>query len=182
MKKRLTIWVAVAATTGLLAWNQGAVAQNAPSEQPTDPSMPSSQQQSMPSSETPTSPEPSATDPSTPGAPDTATSPNPPDTSASAAGPSASATEGSTRLAAAVPQGMSAAEACAGFKSSLDCATTLHASQNLNIPFADLKSKVTGGEKLHAAIHDLKPEANAKSESRRAEDQARSDMKGSPQG
>jgi hypothetical protein len=177
--KRFSVLVATAAAVGLLAWTQGARAQTSPSEQPTDPSTQPAQQ-SMPSSETPTSPEPSATDPSTPSAPDTATAPT--DASASATAPTPPAEEGNTRLAAAVPQGMSAAEACAGFKNSLDCATTLHASQNLNIPFADLKSKVTGGEKLHAAIHDLKPAANAKSEARRAEDQARSDMKGSPQG
>jgi cytoskeletal protein RodZ len=179
--KRLSVLVAAAAAVGLLAWTQGATAQTSPSEQPTDPSTQPAQQ-SMPSSETPTSPEPSATDPSTPSAPDTATAPNAPDASASSAAPTPPAQEGSTRLAAAVPQGMSAAEACAGFRNTLDCATTLHASQNLNIPFADLKSKVTGGEKLPAAIHDLKPEASAKSEARRAADQALSDMKGSPQG
>jgi hypothetical protein len=86
-----------------------------------------------------------------------------------------------TRLAAIVPAGMSATEACAGFRSTDECAATLHASQNLGIPFTDLKAKVTGGQKLGAAIKALKPDANVKSEVRKAEDQARADVR-SPQG
>src|SRR5947208_17195698 len=87
----------------------------------------------------------------------------------------------STRLAAIVPSGMSAQEACTGFRSVEECAATLHASQNLSIPFADLKSRVTGGAKLGAAIHQLKPNANVKAQVRKAEEQARSDTR-SPQG
>lgn len=86
-----------------------------------------------------------------------------------------------TRLAAIVPAGMSAQEACSGFRSTDECAATLHASQNLGIPFTDLKAKVTGGQKLGAAIKELKPGANVKSEVRKAEDQARADVR-SPQG
>jgi hypothetical protein len=86
-----------------------------------------------------------------------------------------------TRLAAIVPAGMSATEACSGFRSTDECAATLHASQNLGIPFTDLKAKVTGGQKLGAAIKALKPDANVKSEVRKAEDQARADVR-SPQG
>jgi hypothetical protein len=80
-----------------------------------------------------------------------------------------------TRLAGVVPAGMSATEACAGFKSTAECAATLHASQNLGLAFAELKSKVTGGQKLDAAIRDLKPEANVKAEVRKAVEQARAD-------
>jgi hypothetical protein len=86
-----------------------------------------------------------------------------------------------TRLAAIVPAGMSATEACSGFRSTDECAATLHASQNLGISFTDLKAKVTGGQKLGAAIKALKPDANVKSEVRKAEDQARADVR-SPQG
>jgi hypothetical protein len=84
----------------------------------------------------------------------------------------------STHLAALVPAGMSAEEACTGFKSVKDCAASLHASQNLNIPFADLKSKVTGGQGLGAAIHSLKPDANARAEVKKAEGQAQDDVHG----
>ena len=87
----------------------------------------------------------------------------------------------STRLAAIVPSGMSTQEACAGFRNVEECAATLHASQNLNIAFPDLKSRVTGGTKLGTAIHQLKPDANVKAEVRKAEEQARSDTR-SPQG
>ena len=94
---------------------------------------------------------------------------------------SSASTAQSTRLAAIVPAGMSAQEACTGFRSVEECTATLHLSQNLGIPFPDLKSKVTGGAKLGAAIHQLKPDANVKAELRKAEEQARSDTR-SPQG
>jgi hypothetical protein len=99
----------------------------------------------------------------------------------SATAQSSASTAQSTGLAAIVPPGMSAQEACAGFRSVDECVATLHASQNLSIPFPDLKSRVTGGAKLATAIHQLKPDANVKAEVRRAEQQARSDTR-SPQG
>jgi hypothetical protein len=99
----------------------------------------------------------------------------------SATAQSGGSTSQSTRLAAIVPSGMSAQEACAGFRSVDECVATLHASQNLSIPFPDLKSRVTGGAKLATAIHQLKPDANVKAEVRKAEKQARSDTR-SPQG
>jgi hypothetical protein len=71
-----------------------------------------------------------------------------PQTDPSATAQSSASTSQSTRLAAIVPSGMSAREACTGFKSIEECAATLHVSQNLSIPFPDLKSKVTGGAKL----------------------------------
>ena len=83
------------------------------------------------------------------------------------------------QLAELVPAGMTTQEACTGFKSVKDCAAALHASQNLNIPFADLKGKVTGGQRLGTAIHSLKPEANARAEVKRAEGQAQGDVHGS---
>jgi hypothetical protein len=86
----------------------------------------------------------------------------------------------SSHLAALVPAGMTTQEACTGFKSVKDCAAALHASQNLSIPFEDLKGKMTGGQRLGAAIHTLKPEANARTEAKRAEGQAEGDVHGSP--
>ncbi|MBV8496205.1 MAG: hypothetical protein JO361_05430 [Gammaproteobacteria bacterium] len=88
--------------------------------------------------------------------------------------------EQTTRLAAVVPPGMSPQEACAGFDSLRACAATLHASQNLNISFASLKSKVTSGEKLGAAIHSLKPSADRRREEQRAESQAHRDTLSAP--
>jgi hypothetical protein len=86
-----------------------------------------------------------------------------------------------TRLAALVPAGMSAQDACNGFKDVTECSAALHAAQNLNIPFSDLKGKVTAGQSLTSAIHALKPAADARTEVRKAEKQAREDL-ASPQG
>jgi hypothetical protein len=83
-----------------------------------------------------------------------------------------------SRLAALIPDGMSSQTVCDQFKSLQLCAATLHAAQNLNIPFTDLKRKVAGGEGLSAAIHTLKPEADANAEARRAKNQAMSDFSG----
>lgn len=87
------------------------------------------------------------------------------------------AAEEGTHLAALLPQSMSQKEACEGIKTTDECAAMLHAAQNLNIPLADLKSHVTGGEQLEAAIHACKPDADATAEARRAQEQARSDLK-----
>jgi hypothetical protein len=89
--------------------------------------------------------------------------------------------EANTRLAALVPQGMSMKEACDGFKTTNECVAALHLSQNLGIPFRQLKSKVSGGERLTEAVHTLKPGADANREVDRAQQQARSDIQ-SPQG
>lgn len=84
-----------------------------------------------------------------------------------------------SRLAALIPEGMTAQTVCDQFKSLQLCAATLHAAQNLSIPFTDLKRKVAAGEGLSAAIHTLKPEADANAEARRAKNQAMSDFSAS---
>lgn len=76
---------------------------------------------------------------------------------------------------------MTTQEACTGFNSVSECVTALHVSQNLSIPFPDLKAKLNNGQKLGAAIHELKPTANAKAEVRKAEEQTQSDLH-APQG
>jgi hypothetical protein len=100
-----------------------------------------------------------------------------PSTDQPAPAEASSATVGNTRLAALVPTGLSPAEACRGFKDLSDCSAALHVSQNLNIPFADLKDRVTAGQSLGTAIHALKPKADARRELKRAEEQAREDLR-----
>ena len=69
--------------------------------------------------------------------------------------------------------------ACGGFKTLGQCVAALHVSQNLNIPFADLKNKMTGStsEKLGTAIKDLGgPNVDAKKEAKKATKQADEDL------
>lgn len=160
------IAVAVAAGSMALAFGQP-MNQTAPQPQPGErpqsdetPAPPSRDDPSMTTMQQPISGNSTATSPSNSMAPN-------------------AAAEG-THLAALLPQGMSQKEACEGIKTTDECAAMLHAAQNLNIPFADLKSHVTGGEQLEGAIHACKPDADAAAEARRAEQQARSDL--NPQG
>lgn len=82
------------------------------------------------------------------------------------------------KLQKLLPAGQTIQDACDGFKELGDCVTTIHASQDLGIPLADLKSKVTGkgAEKLEKAIHDLKPDADAKAEVKKAHKQAEKEI------
>lgn len=89
----------------------------------------------------------------------------------------ATAASGNTRLAALVPAGLTPEDACRGFRDLSECSATLHVAQNLNIPFADLKDRVTSGQPLGTAIHSLKPKADSKREAQRAEEQAREDLR-----
>jgi hypothetical protein len=71
---------------------------------------------------------------------------------------------------------MTAKDACYGFTSVSDCVTSLHAAQNLSLPFADLKARLTGGQKLDAAIHEMRPEVDAQAEVLKAEEQTKVDL------
>lgn len=88
-----------------------------------------------------------------------------------------------------------ASDACAPFTALDGCLAALHASHNLGVDFNCLRADVTGvhtsadvsgckvadGEKaqgLNKAIHQLKPDANAKQATKDAEQQAQDDLKG----
>jgi hypothetical protein len=82
------------------------------------------------------------------------------------------------RVQPMLPSGMSMNTASAGFKNEGQFLAALHASQNLNIPFEQLKTKMTGSAatSLGSAIQAAKPgmSANeAKTEARRAETEAK---------
>jgi len=89
----------------------------------------------------------------------------------------ATAAAGNTRLAALVPAGLTPEDACRGFKDLSECSAALHVAQNLDIPFADLKDRVTAGQSLGTAIHALKPKADSRREAERATEQAREDLR-----
>lgn len=83
------------------------------------------------------------------------------------------------KLQSMLPQGTTPQEACSGFKTVGECVAAIHVSHNLDIPFNDLKTKMTGSshEKLGKAIQDLKPTANAKAEEKKARQQTEEDLK-----
>lgn len=88
-----------------------------------------------------------------------------------------------------------ATDACAPFTTLDGCLASLHASHNLRVEFNCLRAVVTGvhtsavvsgckvadGEKpqaLNKAIHQLKPDVDAKQATKDAEQQAKDDLKG----
>src|SRR5271169_1385260 len=83
---------------------------------------------------------------------------------------------------------------CENFKALDECVAALHASKNVGVDFGCLKSNLTGvqtsadmssckgpaGDKaitLSKAIHAMKPDADAKAETKNAEKQAKDDLK-----
>jgi hypothetical protein len=64
-----------------------------------------------------------------------------------------------------------------GFKNLGQFVAAVHVSHNLDIPFDQLKAKVTAGESLGDAIHDLKPDVNPKNEVKKAQREAQEDLK-----
>jgi hypothetical protein len=88
-----------------------------------------------------------------------------------------------------------ATDACAPFPALDGCLVALHASHNLGVDFNCLRAGLTGvhtnadlsgckvaerekAENLSKAIHQLKPDANAKQATKDAEQQAKDDLKG----
>jgi hypothetical protein len=84
----------------------------------------------------------------------------------------------SSKLATLLPTGMTAEQACSGFKRMGDCGAAIHVSHNLEIPFSDLKKKLTSddAQPLADIIPLLKPVMNAKKEAKKAENQADRDL------
>jgi hypothetical protein len=74
----------------------------------------------------------------------------------------ASDTKLAARLTALLPPGMTLANAAAGFKNEGQFIAALHVAKNLNVPFIELKDRMTAGQSLGAAIHALKPDLDAK--------------------
>jgi len=85
-------------------------------------------------------------------------------------------------------------ETCSTIKELGDCVAALHAGRNLGLDFDCLKSKLSGVQvhiealsctsntdgkpvNLTKAIHSLKPNADAKAEAKKAEEQSREDLK-----
>jgi hypothetical protein len=94
-----------------------------------------------------------------------------------------------TRIEHMLPANMTLDTASAGFRNQGQFIAAVHVSQNLGIPFADLKATMLGTPlpgsttaalspmSLGQAIQQLKPFANATTEASRAETQATSDLR-----
>jgi hypothetical protein len=93
----------------------------------------------------------------------------------------------SSRVQALLPKGVTLPDAAKGFKSETGFIATLHASLDLNIPFEQLKSDVTSGERnsLAQAIRKFRPELDMKAVengAKAAEQQAKTDIKETREG
>jgi len=71
------------------------------------------------------------------------------------------------------PAGTNLSTEAAGFKNLGDFVAAAHVSNNLGIPFGELKGKLMNGKSLGQAIHELKPDVSSNSEASRAQIQAK---------
>jgi hypothetical protein len=83
------------------------------------------------------------------------------------------------KVAALLPAGLTLNQASKGFKNEGQFLAALHASKDLNIPFAQLKAEMTGKDhdSLGVAIHELKPAVNARAAAKTADREADADVK-----
>jgi hypothetical protein len=83
------------------------------------------------------------------------------------------------RVARMLPAGMTLAAASRGFRNQGQFIAALHVSQNLHIPFADLRRAMTGPNamSLGQAIHTLRPSTDSDGAVRRANTQTGSDVR-----
>jgi hypothetical protein len=86
-----------------------------------------------------------------------------------------------SRLQTMLPSGETTAAAATGFKNTGQFVAAVHAANNLNIPFDQLKAKMTGSEKLSLgkSIQQLKPDTDSKAEEKKAKKQAQADLEAS---
>lgn len=94
-----------------------------------------------------------------------------------------------TKLETLLPKGMTAQDACSGFKNLGQCVAAIHVSHNLGLSFTDMKAKMLGTSttsttttekpmSLGKAIQALAPTADAKVEAKKGQKQADDDLKG----
>ena len=108
-----------------------------------------------------------------------ATKAAPPSSTANAASSSVPVSEPRlhARLKPVLNRGARMDVAAEGFRSAEQFATVAHAARNTGVPFMVLKDRVVNdGRTLADAIHESKPEIDAKAEVARAEEAAKSDL------
>jgi len=85
----------------------------------------------------------------------------------------------SSKLQPLLPAGTNLQDASSGFKNLGQFVAAVHVSHNLDIPFDQLKAKMTGkpSVSLGKAIHELSPNVKAGEEVKKAEKEAARDIK-----
>lgn len=79
-------------------------------------------------------------------------------------------------LAKMLPAGTDLQTAASGFRNLGEFVAAVHVSNNLGIPFADLKTKMMAGDNLGDAIRALRPDADSQVEARKARAKAENDI------
>lgn len=82
----------------------------------------------------------------------------------------------SSNLQGFLPTGTNLQDAAKGFDHLGQFVAAVHVSHNLGIPFDQLKAKMMNGDSLGQAIHELRPNVNARQEAIKANEQALEDM------
>lgn len=82
----------------------------------------------------------------------------------------------SGNLGKLLPAGTDLQTAASGFKNLGEFVAAVHVSNNLGIPFADVKSRMMTGDSLGDAIRALRPDADAQIEARKARAQAEDEI------
>ena len=86
----------------------------------------------------------------------------------------------SSKLQDLLPAGTNVQDAASGFKNLGEFVAAVHVSHNLNIPFDQLKGKMTSGDSLGKALQTLNPNLShkdVKSEVKKGKEQAKEDIK-----
>ena len=83
----------------------------------------------------------------------------------------------SSKIEGLLPAGTNLQQEAAGFKNLGEFVSAAHVSHNLGIPFDQLRTRMASGKSLGDAIHDLKPDVNHKAEAKKAQEQAKKDLK-----
>jgi len=85
----------------------------------------------------------------------------------------------SAKVQALLPAGLTVKKAAKGFSSEREFLAALHASKDLNIPFAQMKAEMTGRDRdsLTQAIRELKPAIDARAAATTARQEAAADLK-----
>jgi hypothetical protein len=76
-----------------------------------------------------------------------------------------------------LPDGADLRESAAGFRNLGDFVSAVHASNNLQIPFKEVKARMMNGGNLVSAIAALRPEMDASVEARKARATANAELR-----